>query len=301
MNLLLSLFGKAMPSSEKSGQGSGDRGSGQGSSMPRCILSALRDVTMAGVDTRTTFEPGGAYDRCRTSTVDLAFRAALGKRLVEAAPAGQAVRVLYVGSGTRTYFDSLAADAGAGRFECVGIDPKYPAVPDGPHRHACSTWQDVEVADLAGPFHVCVIDVEPHGEETAIYDKFRRVLAPRHLVVAKCIGMMNTGGGYMADGFMRRLEARGALEDYLFFEDLDFRDVYCCCTTDDTAAVRPVVHHTFGLHLPRVRWGGGDTFRLCYGGTDFAAETLSRAFAKFKEHLLLPPHEHHVYCKYDFM
>lgn len=242
----------------------------------------LTDVLLAALcDIPDGDRQANVYDEYRTGESDLGFRRALGRRL--ASWAGRPVRVLYIGSGPGTYLRSLTLDTPTARFECVSVDPTVgtPCTV----KHIMSGWEDVDLAntwpnptDADHRFDVMIIDAEPHGREISIFEKFRPRLAPESLLVAKCIGSMNTGGAYMAEWLARHLVDNRCLRDYYFPAHVDHRDVYFVVSQGRTD-VMPRVHNAARLAMPTMRWSGinnRDVFQMCYEGQMRSIEEVTR-------------------------
>lgn len=261
----------------------------------RTILEALHDtaVAMGGMDGRGDRDLQWKY---HVSEDDLVFRAALGKRLAVARKSPETVKVLYIGSGQGTYFDSLVRDdeQARGRFECVSVDPGCDTVLEcARHLHLRASWEDVDPSDVGphGHFDVMVLDVEPHGRERAIHDKFACRMTAPHLVVAKCIGFMDLYGSDLADRLLRHLAGKRVLRDYFEWGHcFDFRDVYCVIA-EGPVDVHPHIHQCLGLGLGRIDWRGvpdgegghEDEYALTYAG--YKGEPLETVFRKLRDHM----------------
>ena len=176
------------------------------------------------------------------SEESMAFRAELGKILGP-------IKVLYVGSGTTGSFVRCLAASNDSNVRCVSIDKNEDTklIPNTEsHIHIRQYWETVMCEDLiehAGAFDVMVLDVEPHGHEKKIYDKFAPAMRPGvHLVVASCIGRYETGGSYDGETFLGDLDQASILHDYLAIGCLDFRDV--CAIVGPDAGLETHINST---------------------------------------------------------
>jgi hypothetical protein len=76
-------------------------------------------------------------------------------------------------------------------------------------------------------FDVVIIDVEPHGRELEVYDVIADSLADNHLIILKCVGMIDLMGTAFADRFISKMLSRQRLVDYFGVANLNLtRDVF---------------------------------------------------------------------------
>lgn len=145
------------------------------------------------------------------------------------------VRILDVGCGQlRTI--SMLVDNGLLPVTYAGIDKRLDCgvlseaiTRISSTRFTAKDYVDVDKSDL-GPegYDVLIVDIEPHGREVHVYERFKSFMKRTHLCILKHVGSLDGYGSYLADNFLRTYIKSGHVCDYYAQNDWkkEFRDVF---------------------------------------------------------------------------
>lgn len=170
-----------------------------------------------------------AYDRFRDRPWGCTFKNLLGEELAK----NGLVRILDVGCGKKTTFSNIAFGHDPARFLYTSID-KDPDV----NAHICAdvfTDMDAIRTRLGSQrFDMLILDIEPHGNETELYDAFKEYMANEYMVVFKCIAAMDMFQTSYADRALRHMMDNGDLVDFFAVSELNemTRDVFAVGSKD---------------------------------------------------------------------
>lgn len=171
-----------------------------------------------------------SYDEYRQTIWGATYMNLLGKHLMN-----KKMNVLELGSGTCRTIQNMTKGNPESAFEYTSIDRTTDSNCFG-SRHIKADVFDVSALDLGDDycFDILILDVEPHGKEVEIYEKFARYGAAKHVVILKCVGWMGVFTTSLADRFLYHLKSTNRLVDYFGIGDCDFftRDVTVVVSRD---------------------------------------------------------------------
>lgn len=83
-------------------------------------------------------------------------------------------------------------------------------------------------------FDIVLLDIEPHGKETEIYDLFYKYLNKNHIAIFECIAFIDLYGSAMGDKVLDHMETKGVLSDYFGVFEINYltRDIVAIVTKD---------------------------------------------------------------------
>lgn len=171
-----------------------------------------------------------AWDQYNESAPTLAFYGGL----VAIEGGGKPLSLLDVGCGMQRT-TSMLVDHGLNLDVYTAIDKRSECGQSeamskiSKARFVCKNYEEVDESDLeGGSYDLIIVDIEPHGREEQVYERFKRFMKPVHLCILKHVGSMALYGSAMADRFIDAYLKSGHVHDFYAQEDLQrgFRDVF---------------------------------------------------------------------------
>lgn len=154
----------------------------------------------------------------------------LGHNLAALAP----LKILELGSGSYETFKNLTTGIKRSiSYHSVDKKPSPALLSVDCHVHNIA---DVFVDTVELPkdyFNVLVVDIEPHGREIELLDRFEPCMQNEYTIILKCIGDMDVYGSGYADPPLNHLKSKNVLLDAFAVTDMELtRDVYAVCSRD---------------------------------------------------------------------
>lgn len=83
-------------------------------------------------------------------------------------------------------------------------------------------------------FDIVLLDIEPHGKETEIYDLIYKYLNKNHIAIFECIAFIDLYGSAIGDKVIEHMETKGILSDYFGVFEINYltRDIVTIVTKD---------------------------------------------------------------------
>lgn len=164
---------------------------------------------------------------------ELVFRNNLGEALqqFQKNESAQDINIIDIGCGDQNYIQTLKY-MNFFNHTYLGIDIKSISTDSITGTFGCKEDKFV-CADILNKdslslpdrkYDIIIIDVEPHGKEWNIYQKFLPYLSNIHLIILQCVGYIDGFGDYYAKNFLYQLNERNGL--YNFLENVKTRDLY---------------------------------------------------------------------------
>jgi len=155
------------------------------------------------------------------------------------------VNVLDVGSGKCKTIRNMTNGNMENAFDYVSIDHATDHNIFGSRHFKADVFTDTIDLGNDYQFDVLIIDIEPHGKEIEIYEKLAMYGAPKHVVILKCVGWMDTMVTTLADRFLNHLKDSNRLIDYFGIGDSNFftRDVTIIASREADVFVGEISRH----------------------------------------------------------
>lgn len=134
-----------------------------------------------------------SYDEYRQEIWGATYMNLLGKYLMSCND--QKTHILEIGSSKCMTIKNMTKGNHDSEFEYISIDRATESNCFG-SKHIKADVFDASEFDLSHDyrFDILIIDVEPHGKEIEIYEKFAKYGAPHHVVILKCVGFIDLVG-----------------------------------------------------------------------------------------------------------
>jgi hypothetical protein len=177
-----------------------------------------------------------SYDDYRQTIWGATYMNLLGKHLMKCK---DKTNVLELGSGTCRTIQNMTKGNPEAVFEYTSIDRATDSNCFGSRHIKANVFDVSNVSNVLNisddyRFDILILDVEPHGKEIEIYEKFAMYGAAKHVVILKCVGWMDVFTTSLADRFLYHLKSTNRLVDYFGIGDCDFftRDVTVVISRD---------------------------------------------------------------------
>jgi hypothetical protein len=88
------------------------------------------------------------------------------------------------------------------------------------HHHVDIFEIDIELKDT---YDIIIIDIEPHGKEIEVYEKFKKYMKSEHLIILKHIAFIDLFGSRFADIFIEKYNEN--IKDYFAERSLKYDEI----------------------------------------------------------------------------
>jgi hypothetical protein len=176
-----------------------------------------------------------AFEKYRQTNWGATYMSLLGKHLL--ACNDRKMNVLEIGSGKCMTIKNMTDGNPEAVFEYTSIDRATDDNCFGCRHIKMDVSDDLDDCfeiDDDYRFDILIIDIEPHGKEIEIYEKFVRYGATKHVIILKCVGWMDLYATLLADRFLSHLKCSNRLMDYFGIGDYNYftRDVTVVASRD---------------------------------------------------------------------